>query len=328
MRKLYTILAVVFLTASLFAQSPQKMSYQAVIRNINNQLVPNHAVGMRISILQGSVTGTPVYVETQTPTTNANGLVTIEIGGGSGFDAINWANGIYFIKTETDPLGGTDFTITGTSQLLSVPYALFASKAANGFSGSYNDLTNKPALFNGTWLSLSEKPTTIAGFGITDAFNGTWSSLTGKPTFATIATSGSYNDLANKPTGNGIGDLQYWDGTSWVIVPAGTSGQKLTMNANSIPVWENSSTPSATASDATSVLMNTATLNGIVNANGFSTTVTFEYGLTTSYGSTTTATQSPVTGNTNSSVSKSVSSLLANTTYLFRLRTSNAIGIT
>ncbi|HUX97316.1 MAG TPA: FISUMP domain-containing protein [Bacteroidales bacterium] len=81
---------------------------------------------MQISILQGSSTGSVVYTETQTPTTNANGLVTIEIGGEAGFDAIVWADGPYFIKTETDPTGGTDYTITGTSQLLSVPYALHA----------------------------------------------------------------------------------------------------------------------------------------------------------------------------------------------------------
>jgi hypothetical protein len=130
MKKLITILAAVLLTASIWAQSPQKMSYQAVIRNASNSLVTNTAVGMQISILQGSTSGTAVYVETQTPTTNANGLVSLEIGGGtvvSGtFAAIDWSAGPYFIKTETDPTGGSTYSITGTSQLLSVPYALSA----------------------------------------------------------------------------------------------------------------------------------------------------------------------------------------------------------
>jgi hypothetical protein len=89
---------------------------------------------MQISILQGSSTGTVVYTETQTPTTNANGLVSIEIGGGAGFSTIDWANGPYFIKTETDPTGGTTYSITGTSQLLSVPYALHA-KTAESITG-------------------------------------------------------------------------------------------------------------------------------------------------------------------------------------------------
>lgn len=102
MRKLNSILIVLFLTTSVFAQSPEKMSYQAVIRNSSNQLVISHVVGMKISILQGSITGTPVYVETQTPTTNANGLATVEIGNGtvvSGvFSSINWSGGLYLLR--------------------------------------------------------------------------------------------------------------------------------------------------------------------------------------------------------------------------------------
>ncbi|NOZ46899.1 MAG: DUF1566 domain-containing protein [Chlorobi bacterium] len=134
MKKIATILAAVLLTASVFAQTPEKMSYQAVVRDASDNLVTNTAIGMQISILQGSASGTVVYIETQTPTTNANGLVTIEIGTGTtadDFSAIDWTNGTYFIKTETDPTGGTNYTITGTSQLLSVPYALHAKTAEN-----------------------------------------------------------------------------------------------------------------------------------------------------------------------------------------------------
>ena len=133
MRKLFTFLVAVLLTASVFAQSPEKMSYQAIIRNSSDQLVTNQTVGMQISILQSSTSGTVVYVETQTPTTNANGLVSVSIGGGTvvsgAFADIDWANGLYFIKTETDPAGGTSYSITGISQLLSVPYALHAKIA-------------------------------------------------------------------------------------------------------------------------------------------------------------------------------------------------------
>lgn len=148
MKKLFTILvSAVLLTASAFTQTPQKFSYQAVIRNGSDQLVTNQTIGIRISILHGSISGTAVYQETQTPTSNANGLVTIEIGSGTtmyNFSAIDWASGPYFIKTEIDPAGITNYTITGTSQLLSVPYALYAKTAENGFSGNYEDLNNKP----------------------------------------------------------------------------------------------------------------------------------------------------------------------------------------
>ncbi|MGI6323621.1 MAG: LamG-like jellyroll fold domain-containing protein [Bacteroidales bacterium] len=133
MKRVFTFMVAVLLTAIIFAQSPEKMSYQAVIRNSNNQLVTNQTIGMRISILQGSPGGTAVYVEIQEPVSNANGLVSLEIGSGSvvsgNFSSIDWANGTYFIKTETDLNGGINYTITSTSQLLSVPYALHAKTA-------------------------------------------------------------------------------------------------------------------------------------------------------------------------------------------------------
>ena len=129
---LYTTVGALLLTLSSFAQAPEKMSYQAVIRGANNALVTNQQVGMQISILQGS---TAVYEETQTPTSNTNGLVSLEIGTGTvisgSFTAIDWSADTYFIKTETDPTGGTNYTITGTSQLLSVPYALYATTSGD-----------------------------------------------------------------------------------------------------------------------------------------------------------------------------------------------------
>ncbi len=134
MRKLSLIIMLLFSTI-LFAQTPEKMSYQAVIRDASGTLITNQAIGMQISILQTSATGTAVYQETQTPTSNTNGLVSLEIGTGTvisgDFTSIDWSNDTYFIKTETDPIGGTNYTITGTSQLLSVPYALYAKTAAN-----------------------------------------------------------------------------------------------------------------------------------------------------------------------------------------------------
>lgn len=132
--KKITLIALLFCSFTIvFAQAPQKMSYQSVIRKTDGSLVVNTSVGIKISILQGSASGTAVYVETQTTTTNANGLATLAIGGGTPvtgtFAGINWASGTYFIKTETDPVGGTNYTISGTSQLLSVPYALYAGSS-------------------------------------------------------------------------------------------------------------------------------------------------------------------------------------------------------
>ena len=77
------LFSILVFTANIFAQSPNKMSYQAVIRNSSNLLVANQKIGMRISILKDSARGTEVYVETQNPTTNVNGLASVEIGGGT-----------------------------------------------------------------------------------------------------------------------------------------------------------------------------------------------------------------------------------------------------
>lgn len=130
-KKIITILFILFFATTIVAQAPQKMSYQAVIRDAGGVLIANANVGIRISILQSSPVGTVVYAEIHSIMTNANGLALLEIGGGTlesgNFSTINWANGPYFIKTETDSSGGTNYTISGTSQLLSVPYAMFAA---------------------------------------------------------------------------------------------------------------------------------------------------------------------------------------------------------
>ena len=133
-----------------FAQIPQRLSYQAVIRNSNQSLVVNKQVTMRVSILQGSSTGTPVYIEAHSPTTNINGLISIEIGGGAvvsgSFSSIDWANGPYFVQTYTDPNGGTIYSLTVTSQLLSVPYALHARTAEKIIAG----INEKDPVYSGS----------------------------------------------------------------------------------------------------------------------------------------------------------------------------------
>jgi len=141
MKRIFHLLFFVFFTLNLLAQAPQKISYQAVVRNSSNALVTSKDVGVRISILQGSASGTEVYKEIYNPNpqTNANGLVSFEIGSGipitGTFSSINWANGPFFLKTEIDPNGGTSYSITGTSQLLSVPYAIYAQTSGSSTPG-------------------------------------------------------------------------------------------------------------------------------------------------------------------------------------------------
>lgn len=139
MKKRILLFSALLFGAISFAQAPQKMSYQSVVRDNSNTLVTNASVGVRISILQGSASGTVVYQETHSVNTNANGLATLAIGNGSvvsgSMASINWGAGTYFVKTETDPTGGTSYTVTSTSELMSTPYALYAANSAPGPQG-------------------------------------------------------------------------------------------------------------------------------------------------------------------------------------------------
>jgi len=135
MKKIYTTLLVLIFAGSLMAQTPQSFKYQAVARDASGDVVADQAVGMQISILQGSTSGTAVYVETFTPTTNEFGLMNLNIGAGTlisgDLTTIDWSADTYFIKIEMDMTGGTTYEEYGTSQLLSVPYALHAKTAEN-----------------------------------------------------------------------------------------------------------------------------------------------------------------------------------------------------
>ena len=133
MKKLLITLVTLALSLTAFAQSPERMSYQAVVRDAANKLVSNGPIGMAISIHQGSATGTVVYAETHTTMTNDNGLVSLEIGNGTPtmgtMAGIDWTAGPFFLETETDPTGGTNYTISGTSQFASVPYSMHSTTA-------------------------------------------------------------------------------------------------------------------------------------------------------------------------------------------------------
>ena len=201
----------IFLTfpVLIFSQSPEKFSYQSVIKNSRGYLLKNQEVGLRISILFNSANGASVYSEEHTALSNDNGLITLTIGEGTTsdvFSSIDWGNGEYYLKVEVDPEGGINYVMNQTSQLLSVPYALYAGNAtvnlsvigqsyltvsgsqitANkidastdveglstvAVSGDYASLTNLPTLFDGDYANLTNKPT---------LFDGDYANLTNKP---------------------------------------------------------------------------------------------------------------------------------------------------
>ena len=133
------IFLILVATTYAKAQAPQKFSYQTVIRNGGGQLLSNQQVGIKISIIQGNENGLLVFSERHTPTTNVNGLATLQIGAGTlltgNFTVIDWTQGPYFITSETDPNGGTNYTIVAIQQLLSVPYALYSETSGSSTPG-------------------------------------------------------------------------------------------------------------------------------------------------------------------------------------------------
>jgi hypothetical protein len=239
MKKLSLLLvAILFAVTGIMAQTPNQFKYQAVLRDASGAIMTSEAVSVDISILQGSATGTSVFDESHSVTTTAQGLINLNIGSVEDLSVVDFSADTYFIEISVNS------TVMGTSQLLSVPYALQAKEVENVdysqitntptipedvadltdnsnllfdgdynslsnlptlFDGDYNSLTNLPTLFDGTFGSLTGTPTTISGYGITDAFDGDYNSLTNLPTLF----SGSFADLSNKPTtiaGYGITD--------------------------------------------------------------------------------------------------------------------------
>jgi len=143
--KKFCVLILTFLSFQhQYAQAPARINYQSVIRNSSNNLLVNTPVKIRVSILQGSATGSVVFSELLNPTTNNVGLVQLEIGSGSNqtgtISGIDWSKGPYFLKTETDPLNGSNYTLVGTTQILSVPYALSSGNGIKGISISGDTL--------------------------------------------------------------------------------------------------------------------------------------------------------------------------------------------
>ena len=130
------LLAILLLVPMMsFGQAPESFNYQAVVRDAGGIILNNQPVGMRLTVQQGSIGGTAVYTETFTSTTNGYGLVNLEIGTGTStddFTIIDWANGPYFMETAVDVTGSTNYSVMGTSQLMSVPYALYAKTSGNG----------------------------------------------------------------------------------------------------------------------------------------------------------------------------------------------------
>lgn len=181
-RSIFVILFL-FFYGSVNSQVPSKINFQTVVRNYSGKVVSKKSVSVRLSILKSSSSGTVIYSETHAVTTDMNGLINIMLGNGNStqasFNSINWLQGPYFLKSEFDLTGGSNYTINGVSEFLSVPYAM------------------------------------------------------------KVLSSDSTNYTSNVKTlskGDSIGDMNYWNGTTWVPMKRGLQDYKLTF-CNNQPTW-------------------------------------------------------------------------------------------
>lgn len=245
---------LLFTLLSSKAQSPQQMNYQAVVRNSSGTIVANNTpVKLRFSIHDGSATGTVVFTETQSTTANQFGLVNVQIGQLGNLAIVNWGFGAKFLQVETEINNAGTFTDMGTSQLLSVPYALYAANSNAGPQGptgpqgigvtgptgpagtGINGATGATGPTGATGLNGVTGPTG-AGGGATGPTGNTGQAGATGPTGATGVGGGATGPTgptgetgavgptgigATGPTGllpNGTnaGNTTFWDGTQWV----------------------------------------------------------------------------------------------------------------
>jgi len=279
MKKILLTVGILLGCHLVSAQAPEKMSYQAVMRNSSGQLLTNQNIGVKISVLQGSPAGAAVYSERLTGTTNTNGLISLEIGSGtvlSGtFSTINWPSGNYYLKTETDPTGGTNYTIAGTSQLLSVPYAMYAKSA--GSSGGSFTLPYTATVNNAATL-----------FGITNDGDGTSLEGTNNTTTSNVASvrgivsntapggfSSGVRGINNGTGGLGIGVYGSQGGSGWGVYGTTPTGLGVYGNATGAGtgVYANSNTGTGLTATSTSgipasiSIFNNSNNNNVLNAN-------------------------------------------------------------
>ena len=253
MKKMTNILRIttIMLAFTLYlfpalAQVPQSMNYQAVARNSSGNLLTNQLVGLRLSVLAGSATGTVSYEETQTATTNQFGLFTIAIGTGTPvtgtFSAINWSTGQYWLKVELDATGGSSYVSIGTAQLLSVPYALYAANAGtSGVTGATGP-TGAAGVTGPQGLAGVTGPTGAAGStgvpgpqGVAGATGATGAIGATGPT-GTYAGGGTLNYIPLwTPDGATLGNSNLWQNATSVL-----NSSHVVSNVGALSIFPNS----------------------------------------------------------------------------------------
>ena len=313
------IILFILLPLFAFSQSPQKINFQSILRNTNGEVVANKSVSLKISILSGSISGSSVYTETHSKTTDASGLISLQIGNGtvlSGvFSSISWGDFPHFIKLEADFSGGSNFVVLGTQELMSVPYALYASKTDTSSLNLVNRFSSK--------VNISDTSTMLTNYrtGLNSKVN-----IADTSNMLTNYRIGLNNKLniSDFPLGTTPGNIQYWNGTTWVNLAPGQNGQTLILT-NGIPSWSGAAYPTLTTTSVSSI--SSTSVNGGGNITSDGGAAISARGLV--YGTSTNPTLSNTVltiGSGTGSFSGSITDLTPNTTYYLRAYASNSAG--
>jgi len=196
-----TIVTIILFSAIVAsAQTPNLINYQAVARNSSGNIMVNQPISVRLTIHDGSVSGTVLYKETQTLTTNVYGLFSVQIGGGvvisGSIGGVTWSSGTKYLQVEMDPAGGSTYVDMGTQQLITVPYAFYANKAASAASLTGN--------------------VTMSG------------DVTGTNSAATVVKLQGNNVSATAPI---AGQVLSWSGAAWIPAAVGGTGTVTSITA-------------------------------------------------------------------------------------------------
>jgi uncharacterized protein (TIGR02145 family) len=294
---LLLVVFFIFTSVALKAQSPQKINFQSIVRNTNGVIVSNKSVSFKITILSGSTTGTPVYSETHLKTTDAIGLVSLQIGSGtvsSGiFSSLNWGNASHFIKLEADFTGGNTYVTLGTQELMSVPYAMYAAKTDTTSLNLTNRFAEKAPVnnpsFTGTVGGIDKSMVGLGDVNNTSdaskpVSTATQAALDAKVNILdTSSMLSKYLRKADFPSGSSANEILYWNGTKWISLSPGTTGQALIMSSTGLQwgciITNSAASPSTTPSlvattPLTPITIATTGATGIGSATGLPAGVT------------------------------------------------------
>jgi hypothetical protein len=256
--KLKSILWLCFVafTSNLVAQTPELINYQAIVRDVNNSVITNQSVSIKFVITEGLPNGLVIYEENQSATTNSHGLINIQIGSGlfivGTLDAIDWSANSYYLTTSIDPTGAANYTLSGISELVSVPYALHAKTVDNADDADADPVNEIQDLqLNGNNLSITNNPAATAiDLSIID----TDTHLNENAVDAYVANNGYITTEID-------GSI-----TNEIELPAGgINGQILQTNGSGAYTWVNKTINTDTQ-------LNEAAVDAFVADNGFITT--------------------------------------------------------